>query len=77
MAIANLMAILNVDDIDKIISLLEQNNWDESVCISVSYLWQQMYRVLRQLFMLIRFKMKIEIREIVLHSKNSMKKANL
>jgi len=26
----NLQAMLNVDDIDKVITLLEQNNWDEA-----------------------------------------------
>ena len=29
MAIMNLQAMINIDDIDKIIQLLEQNNWDE------------------------------------------------
>jgi len=29
MAIMNLQAILDIDDLDKVIKLLEQNNWDE------------------------------------------------
>ena len=31
LAIMNLQAILNLDDMDIVIQLLEQNNWDESV----------------------------------------------
>lgn len=31
MAIVNVQAILNIEDVDKVIELLEQNNWDESV----------------------------------------------
>ena len=31
MAILNLQAILGMDDVDKVIELLQQNNWDESV----------------------------------------------
>ena len=31
MAIVNLQAIIGEDDVDKVIALLEQNNWDESV----------------------------------------------
>ena len=31
MAIVNLQAILNIEDVDRIIELLEQNNWDETV----------------------------------------------
>jgi hypothetical protein len=31
MAIMNLAAILSMDDMDKVIELLEQNNWDEGV----------------------------------------------
>lgn len=30
-AIMNLSAMINVEDTDKVIELLEQNNWDESV----------------------------------------------
>jgi hypothetical protein len=33
MAIVNLQAILNIEDVDKVIELLEQNNWDETVII--------------------------------------------
>lgn len=31
LAIMNLQAILDLDNVDKLVSLLEQNNWDESV----------------------------------------------
>jgi UBA-like domain len=31
LAIMNLQAILNLDDMDIVIQLLEHNNWDESV----------------------------------------------
>jgi hypothetical protein len=31
MAIVNLQAIINCEDVDKVIELLEQNDWDESV----------------------------------------------
>lgn len=30
MAVMNLSAMLNIDDLDKVIKLLEDNNWDES-----------------------------------------------
>ena len=30
MAVMNLSAMLNIDDLDKVIKLLEENNWDES-----------------------------------------------
>jgi protein subunit release factor A len=30
LALINLQAMLNIDDMDKLISLLEQNDWDES-----------------------------------------------
>ena len=31
MAIINLQAMLNIEDLDTAIALLEQNNWDEAV----------------------------------------------
>ena len=31
LAIVNLQAMLNIDDTDKVINLLIENNWDESV----------------------------------------------
>lgn len=31
MAIVNLQAMLNLEDVDQVIALLQQNNWDESV----------------------------------------------
>ena len=31
MAIINLQAMLNIDETDKVIELLQQNEWDESV----------------------------------------------
>lgn len=31
MAISNLQAMLNIDETDKVIELLQQNEWDESV----------------------------------------------
>lgn len=35
----NLSAMIDVHDTDKVIELLEQNNWDESVCTLIhSYL---------------------------------------
>jgi hypothetical protein len=37
MAIMNLQAMLNIDDIDKVISLLEQNNWDEGQAASAHF----------------------------------------
>jgi hypothetical protein len=30
-SIVNLQAILNIDDMDVVIKLLQENNWDESV----------------------------------------------
>jgi len=30
MSIVNLQAMLNIEDIDQVIQLLKQNNWDES-----------------------------------------------
>ena len=30
MAVMNLSAMLNIEDLDKVIKLLEENNWDES-----------------------------------------------
>ncbi|CDW77100.1 fas-associated factor 1 [Stylonychia lemnae] len=40
MAILNLQAILNVDDVDIVIKLLEQNNWDETTAASAFYAQQ-------------------------------------
>jgi hypothetical protein len=40
MAIVNLQAILNIEDVDKIIELLEHNNWDESVILLMSKHYQ-------------------------------------
>jgi hypothetical protein len=38
-SIVNLQAILNIDDMDVVIKLLQENNWDESVsCASVIFL---------------------------------------
>lgn len=34
MSINNLMAIINVEDVDLVIKLLEQNEWDESSAAS-------------------------------------------
>ena len=34
MAVTNLQAIINIEEIDLIIQLLEQNNWDESQAAS-------------------------------------------
>ena len=31
MAVMNLSAMLNIDDLDRVIKLLEENNWDESL----------------------------------------------
>ena len=30
MAVMNLSAMLNIEDLDQVIKLLEENNWDES-----------------------------------------------
>jgi hypothetical protein len=37
MAIMNLQAMLDVDDIDVVIKLLEQNNWDVSNAASAHF----------------------------------------
>lgn len=37
MAIVNLQAMLNIEDIDKVIKLLEENNWDESQAASAHF----------------------------------------
>lgn len=37
LAIMNLQAILNLEDMDLVIQLLEQNNWDESAAASAYY----------------------------------------
>ena len=34
MAIVNLQAMLQIEDIDQVIRLLEENNWDESQAAS-------------------------------------------
>lgn len=39
-AIINLQAIINVEDVDLVIKLLEQNDWDESQAAS-AYMAQQ------------------------------------
>jgi len=36
-AIMNVQAMLGTDDIDKIIKLLEENNWDESHAVNAYY----------------------------------------
>ena len=40
MAIENLSAILGVEDVDKVIELLQQNNWDESAAAQAFYAQQ-------------------------------------
>ena len=40
MAIMNLSAILNIDDMDEVIRLLEENNWDESQAANAHYAQQ-------------------------------------
>lgn len=35
LAIMNLQAILDLEDMDLVIQLLEQNNWDESVILKI------------------------------------------
>ena len=37
MAIDNLGAILDLQDVDKVIDLLEKNNWDESAAAQAYY----------------------------------------
>lgn len=37
MAIDNLQAILGEDDVDKVIELLQQNQWDESAAAQAFY----------------------------------------
>ena len=37
MAIDNLSAILNTQDVDQVIELLQQNNWDESAAAQAFY----------------------------------------
>ena len=37
MAIINLQAMLNTDDLDKVIKLLEKSNWDESLAASTYF----------------------------------------
>lgn len=37
MAIINLQAILDIEDLDKVIQLLEQNNWDEGQAANAYY----------------------------------------
>lgn len=41
MAVMNLSAMLNIDDLDQVIKLLEENNWDESQAAN-AYMAQQM-----------------------------------
>lgn len=36
-AIDNLSAMLNTEDVDKVIELLQQNNWDESAAAQAFY----------------------------------------
>jgi hypothetical protein len=40
-AVMNLQAMLNIDDMDKLLQLLEQNDWDESKAAN-HFLAQQM-----------------------------------
>lgn len=40
MAVMNLSAMLNIDDLDRVIKLLEENNWDESQAAN-AYMAQQ------------------------------------
>lgn len=40
MAVMNLSAMLNIEDLDKVIKLLEENNWDESQAAN-AYMAQQ------------------------------------
>jgi hypothetical protein len=37
LAIVNLQAMLNIEDIGKVIELLEENNWDESQAASAHF----------------------------------------
>lgn len=34
MAVLNLQAMLNIEDFDKVLELLEENNWDETAAAS-------------------------------------------
>lgn len=43
MAIVNLQAMLQIEDIDQVIKLLQDNNWDESQAAS-AHMAQQMSR---------------------------------
>eukprot|EP00347_Sterkiella_histriomuscorum_P016338 403353573 len=47
MAIVNLQAMLNLEDVDKIIGLLEQNNWDEAQA-AIAFYAQEMHSQERQ-----------------------------
>ena len=40
MSIVNLSAMLNIEDIDQVIQLLKQNNWDESQAANAFYAQQ-------------------------------------
>ena len=40
MAIVNLQAMLNIEDISKVIELLEENGWDESQAASAFFAQQ-------------------------------------
>lgn len=40
MAVMNLSAMLNIEDLDRVIKLLEENNWDESQAAN-AYMAQQ------------------------------------
>ena len=37
MSIVNLQAMLNIEDLDQVIELLKQNNWDESSAANAFY----------------------------------------
>ena len=45
MALTNLQAIINIEDVDLAITLLEQNGWDESLAAS-AYMAQQVSHIL-------------------------------
>ena len=40
MAIMNLQAMLDIEDLDQVIKLLEQNNWDEGQAANAFYAQQ-------------------------------------
>ena len=40
MAVMNLSAMLNIEDLDQVIKLLEENNWDETQAASAHFAQQ-------------------------------------